>query len=256
MDKTDYPRFSKALISVSKILEPRKDFDRDIVEFWCELMKPYRIDALVAALTEYSKTGKFAPKPADLIEILNSKDGRPNAGIAWGIALDAYDEEETAVWTEEIQKALEASRTLIDAGGEQAGRIAFRDEYNRLVAKAREDLRPIKWVVSIGHDKSRANDTINKAVNNGYLTRDSAQKYLTADVTNDGIAIAGLIKGKVADDDVIKERISNIRKKMAGKDSFEEKQRAKKEEERKARLEDIEKRKREVEEFLKRKGEG
>jgi len=87
-------------------------------------------------------TGKWAPKPADIAGMLQK--GAAAAGEeeapriagneAWGIAVEAQDEGQTVVWTNEIADAFDCAQPVFREGDKIGARMAFLDAYARIVA--------------------------------------------------------------------------------------------------------------------------
>ncbi|MBP0943110.1 hypothetical protein JTA32_23745 [Pseudomonas sp. 20GA0148] len=130
-------------------------------------------------------------------------DGRPDRDEAWAIALASCDEVATVVLTDDIQAALSVARPVLNVGDRVGARMAFISAYDRIVHAARQDAKPVKWRLSLGFDMSQRASAIRAAVQSNRLDHRTAEKYLaqidTAQETVDGVAIAGLITGKVVE---------------------------------------------------------
>lgn len=116
--------------------------------------------------------GKFVPVPADLIaqiEGMLADDGRLGPEEAWALALRSSDEAETVVWTPEISQAFAAARPVLDRGDKVGARMAFREAYERIVAAARADMVPVRWVPTLGHDPERRDLVLAEAIAEGRL---------------------------------------------------------------------------------------
>ena len=109
---------------------------------WWAALEPFEWRHVCAALNEHAARSKFPPTPADIVERLESCDGRPTAAEAWALALAADDEAETVVWTPEIAEARSAAKPALDIGDKVGARQAFVEAYERRVAEARRELRP------------------------------------------------------------------------------------------------------------------
>jgi hypothetical protein len=162
--------------------------------------------------------GQYMPKPADIIRQIQAShhDGRPDGDEAWSMAAVASDERVTTVLTDEIQGALWVARPLIDMGDRIAARKAFLDAYARLVRVAREQGKPAKWHVSLGHDTQARAVAIEEAARLGRITQESARQHLVqigndSPPAADGQAIAGLITGAAPRGKVS----ANVREKLA-----------------------------------------
>jgi len=114
--------------------------------------------------------GQFIPKPADVIAKIDI--ARPNGWLgadeAW--ALFPHDESASGCVCDEM---LEAFGTTV--GLDQiAGRMAFRDAYNRLVAKAKAEQRDPVWRMSLGHDQRGREEKTLEAVEQGKISANHA----------------------------------------------------------------------------------
>lgn len=98
--------------------------------------------------------GKFAPVPADILAQIDgmfaASDGRPGVEEAW--AAIPTDESATVIWSSEAEQAYGACAPLLNAGDRVAARMAFKEVYARLIAAARDEGQPVKWIISLGHD--------------------------------------------------------------------------------------------------------
>ncbi|CAI8795296.1 Prophage PssSM-02 [Pseudomonas sp. IT-P12] len=143
--------------------------------------------------------GKLAM--ADILQRVQTSDGRPGKDEAWAIAMTTNDEFETVVLTDEIQLALAAAKPILDGGDKIGARMAFIDAYQRFVSQAREDAKPVNWHVSVGFDANRRIQAVTKAVEMKRIPQEHGKKYLAdlsvEPVTEDGRAIAGLLTGAV-----------------------------------------------------------
>ena len=161
----------------------------------------YSVPVVKAALKacRFEVKGKLAM--ADILQRVQSSDGRPGKDEAWAIAMTTNDEFETVVLTDEIQLALAAAKPVLDAGDKVGARMAFISAYERFVGQAREDAKPVSWHVSVGFDANRRVQAVTKAMELKRIPREHAQKYLAdlsiVPVTEDGRAIAGLLTGAV-----------------------------------------------------------
>lgn len=144
-------------------------------------------------------TGKLTL--AAVLQRIQAEDGRPGKDEAWAIALTTNDEFETVVLTDEIQLALAAAKPVLDAGDKIGARMAFISAYERFVAQARDDVKPVSWHVSVGFDANRRTAAITKAVQMQRIPQERGQLYLAdlsvVPVTEDGRALAGLITGEI-----------------------------------------------------------
>jgi len=149
------------------------------------------------------------------IEGAAARDGRPEADEAWAIAMRADDEAVTVVWTDEISQALSAARPVLANGDEVGARMAFKAAYGRLVTKARKEMRPVRWVASLGHDVAQREDALHQAVSQGQLPAPHVAALLPPPAQ-----VAGM-----ADDDVAAENIARLRQMVANSLTPSEKRR-------------------------------
>lgn len=96
------------------------------------------------------------------------EDGRPGPEEAW--ALIPIDEAGSTVWTDEMASAFGVAAPLVYAGEVIAGRLAFKEAYQRLVASARDAGKPVNWVPSLGHDSRGHATAIAEAVSKGRIS--------------------------------------------------------------------------------------
>ena len=121
---------------------------------------------------------------AAIIERLSVADGRPTANEAWALALKAMDESETVVLNNEISQAMDYARDIFNAGDEIGARMAFRDSYERIAKEARENGTAVNWWPSLGHDVTRREAAIQKAISLGKLSQ-SAMHLLPEHIAGD-----------------------------------------------------------------------
>lgn len=146
----------------------------DVLRIWWASLQNYEIADVSAAFSEYAMRGKFAPKPADILGIIDriKPDGRPGADEAW--AMIPMDEYTSAVMTQEMAEAMHVAQPLLDAGDKIGARMAFREVYNRIVeANKRNGVRP-SWFPSLGQDKEGRDTVLAEAVRLGRISADHA----------------------------------------------------------------------------------
>ncbi|MHB1175459.1 MAG: hypothetical protein ACYCZJ_10090 [Sulfuriferula sp.] len=115
---------------------------------------------------------------ADILERIETADGRPLADEAWATAILAMEESETFIWTLETQQAFAVARPLVEINDRVGARMAFRDAYARLVQAARAHHVPVTWSPSLGWDVERRREVLEIAVANGRLPATHAQGLL------------------------------------------------------------------------------
>lgn len=167
---------------------------------WWAPLEPFPWSHVQRALQDHVARCKFAPKPADILERLETSDGRPSADEAWSTALAARDEAATLVWTPETAEAWGIAAPVLAIGDEVGARRAFIDAYSRLVMDARRALIPAAWTVSLGTDPRGRALALGRAVERRQLPRARAQALVPAlEAPDHGMrAVAGLLAGDVA----------------------------------------------------------
>lgn len=168
-------------------------------EMIAEDLAHYTVDEIAESLKTCRRelTGKLTL--AAITQRIQAADGRPDPNEAWGIALASSDESDSVVTTDEIQLALGAARPILSAKDKIGARMAFISAYTRFVETARGEGKPVKWSLSMGFDPQRRLMAVQEGVRMGRLSQEVANEYrlqLTHEpITNDGLAIAGLLTG-------------------------------------------------------------
>lgn len=150
------------------------------MSIWWAALAPYSIDQVRGALSDHvtdPTTGKFAPKPSDVIGKIQQNDGHLGAEAAWALVSKAIaDEDATVVWTDPIKDAFFIALPLAD--DPIAARMAFKESYTKAVAMAREAAVPITWIASLGHDPAGREPVLLEAVRQGRLTAEHIKALL------------------------------------------------------------------------------
>ena len=176
LNETDSEWFIKQLVATAEILgQPISPVGLEIM---ATDLGHYPRETLAAALQRVRKThaGRLTPKA--IIEAIDAVMGRSNANEAWAIALAASNENETIVWTEEIAKAWEIARPVMQGGDEIGARMAFKGAYERFVQDARENGRMPVPFISEGWNAVERAPGIEKAISSGHIGHDAAAAYL------------------------------------------------------------------------------
>ena len=113
---------------------------------------------------------------AEVITRIRECDGRPGVEEAW--AMLPKDERTTAVVTAEMLTAYGAASALLATGDAIGARMAFKEVYARELTAARAAGKPVRWIVSAGHDPHGREAVIRQALDDGRLTRPQATKHL------------------------------------------------------------------------------
>lgn len=203
MRPEDRREFNTLLVTAMAVYE--RQITAALGDLFFAALGQYSMDQVRDAMARHLQDpvdGKFSPKPADLIrhiEGVKAADGRPGKDQAWSIALCSLDDNETVLLTPEILAALDTARPLLEMRDKVAARMAFVEVYEKLVARARGEGRPVQVTVSLGDDKGRRQLAIEDGLRRGMLTQAQAQPHLvriaheTQPITADGSAIAGLL---------------------------------------------------------------
>lgn len=168
--------------------------EADVLRIWWASLQNYSIDQVSAAFSEYAMRGKYAPKPADILTILDRllPDGRPGADEAW--AMIPRDESTSSVMTQEMAEAMHVAQPLLNEGDAIAARMAFKEAYARIVdANKRSGIKP-EWFPSLGHDKEGRDSVLAEAVRLGRLSADHAIGLIAPDKVAPMLQAAGEAK--------------------------------------------------------------
>lgn len=199
MTNDQIARLALAIAATAEVLG--QSITTDAAEMMADDLSGYQADVIAGALKSCRRelTGKLTL--AAILQRIQAADGRPGKDEAWSIALSAADESETVVMTAEILQAMTAAQPVLDLGDKVGARMAFMSAYERLVIAARAEAMPTTWSVSLGFDPKRRVTAIESAVRMQLITHQAGAQYLSdlriAPITNDGMAIAGLLTGKV-----------------------------------------------------------
>ena len=208
MRPEDQTEFTKLLVGSMAVYDHK--ITAQIAELYFAALGLYSLEQVREALSRHMQdqsAGKFYPKPADIIgQILDQRanDGRPGKDQAWSIALCSLDDKETVLLTPEILAALDTAKPLLEMRDKVAARMAFVEVYEKLVARARGEGRPVQVTISLGDDKTRRQLAIEDGLRRGMLTSAQAEPHLlriaqeTQPVTAEASAIVGLLTGPAA----------------------------------------------------------
>ncbi|MEX5536018.1 hypothetical protein ABFV54_12915 [Pseudomonas syringae] len=196
-----------------------QDMNPGTAAMMAEDLCAYPVPVVKAALKACRLEVKGKLAMADILQRVQSSDGRPGKDEAWAIAMTTNDEYETVVLTDEIQLALVAAKPVLDAGDKIGARMAFISAYERLVTQGRNDQKCVNWHVSVGFDANRRVEAITKAVQMQRIPQERGQLYLAdlnvVPIRQDGQAIAGLLTGQVAKPSPdVREKLQAVRESM------------------------------------------
>lgn len=187
----------------------------ETVGLWWNLLAGYEFSDVEQAFAQYLKCpeGRFAPKPASIIALIDAMrpDGRPGADEAW--AMIPMDEAGSVVWTQEMAEAYGIACHLLD--DRIAARMAFKEAYIRIVdANKRNGIQPT-WSPSLGHDKAGRDAALAEAVRLGRLSADHAIGLLPPEKVAPMLQSAGeeklALEYKLPSQDVTMARIQAIK---------------------------------------------
>lgn len=173
MVKSDYDTFAQMLDAVYSL--HGKSLTAEAKAIFFRAMAAHPLPVVRGAIDAHVRDpqrGQYPPKPADLMAQIEGKaanDGRPGAEEAWAIALRSRDEAETVVTTPEILEAFGICLSVLEMGDEVGARMAFKDAYTRIVAKARAAGKAAIWSASLGWDVAKRESVLNQAVAAGLL---------------------------------------------------------------------------------------
>ena len=181
----DREEFDVALCDALSIFD-KPPLEEGVFNIWMKVLTPFSLAQAIRALKIHVATSRFAPKPVDIIEIINKQDGHLSADEAWPQVIKAADESVSVIWTEEMQAAWFHCKPTFDSGDEIGARMAFRQFYNRLLDEARLRGLRAKPSLSLGFDTDLREQTIRKAEYSGLISHDQALHQLPAPKTNEG----------------------------------------------------------------------
>tara|TARA_R110000803_G_scaffold4054_8_gene13915 strand:- start:5609 stop:6271 length:663 start_codon:yes stop_codon:yes gene_type:complete len=186
MNLSDKKQFKQLIDDVSELYGKDKP-SQSILRQWWMVLENYPYNIVEQALSYHIKHSKFAPRPADIIEMVEQSDGRPSADEAWAMCLAQSDEYATVWLTEDVQLALGRGASAILADGDKiAARMAFKESYDRIIQVARDRGIPVKRVLSKGHDVTGRDEVIKQGVELGYISVDKADVMMIGHIESDG----------------------------------------------------------------------
>lgn len=214
-DRKQFAEVMKATLGIYD-----KEITTETLVIWWNSLKPHSIELVREALSRHVQDkdrGRFAPKPADVIAMIDrmQPDGRPTADEAW--ALYPRNESDSAVLNDEITAAIQSVQFLLDEGDTIAARMAFKDAYNRIVEQARNQGIKPKWFASLGHSVDGRKKALDEAVRMNRISKDYAQSLLPA--PKDGGFVQGLLgdmKLLTTAQDLTEEQKQRNRQRIAG----------------------------------------
>jgi hypothetical protein len=153
----------------------------------------YPVPQVLVALTRCRRELKGKLTIAAIIERMD--DGRPGPDEAW--AMIPMNEDDSCVWTTEMQEAWGIAYPLLQSGDKIGARMAFREAYARLVSNARAEQVAPRWQPSLGHDPSGREPVLEEAVRVGRLPRSVVDRLLTYHKPPDNVALLNAPREKM-----------------------------------------------------------
>lgn len=178
IDKEPFVQMLKAIFEVYGAT-----LSTDAVSIWWGVLENYPLEIVSRTLTQHVKESRFAPKPADVLDVIRSADGRPGPEEAW--SLIPKSEGASVVWTEEMAKAYGSVSDLINRDDLVAARLAFVEQYRTLVRAARDANKPAKWMPTFGHDWRGRELAVLNAAEKGRLTVAQIKQILPGHMEDD-----------------------------------------------------------------------
>lgn len=178
-------------------------------EIYCGGLVDIRQNQLQTAFRRARYELKWFPKLAELRTLSGAlsdapNDGRPGPEEAWArMPKGEHMEDDSVVWCEEERAAYSACRSLLLDGDQIGARMAFKERYERELAEARSQERPVRWTMSAGYDTGHRLNTLASAVQENRLSLASALNFVPGDRLNDFAMMLppaeakGLLTGKV-----------------------------------------------------------
>jgi hypothetical protein len=179
------------------------------LEIYCGGLADISQDQLQTAFRRARYELKWFPKLAEMRELAGAlpealNDGRPGPEEAWArMPKGERMEEESVVWCEEEQSAYAACRRLLLEGDQIGARMAFKERYQKELAEARSQRRPVQWTMSVGHDMLHRLATLAAAVQEKRISLETALNFVAGERQNDFAQMLppeeakGLLTGKV-----------------------------------------------------------
>jgi hypothetical protein len=127
-------------------------FTTEKIEMWMNALSNFGAGQVAKSAQTYIITNRFKPQLADIVNgcLAQADDVWMSADEAW--ASVPKSEHESGLLTDEIAEALSVAAPLLNSGDAIAARMAFKDAYARVVAKAKlNGLKP-RYFPSFGSD--------------------------------------------------------------------------------------------------------
>lgn len=186
--------FKELMIATMALYQ--QEISVDMLRMWWASLVNYEFNDVRDAISRHIQdkaAGKFAPRPANIIEQLDAMkpDGRPGADEAW--AMMPRDEHASVVMTDEMAEAMQFATPLLNEGDQVAARMAFKQAYERIVGEKKRAGIPAKWFPSLGHDPQGRELALKQAADRGLLPRAQVDALLPAPAAPVVAEMAGLM---------------------------------------------------------------
>jgi hypothetical protein len=113
-------------------------------------------------------------------------DGRLGPEEAWArMPKGERMEENTVVWCEEERIAYSACRSLLLDGDLIGARMAFKERYEKELATARSQRKPVRWIVSVGYDVEHRLTALATAIEDKRITPEAALEFVPGERRGD-----------------------------------------------------------------------
>ena len=144
------------------------------------VLEKYDLHDIKIAIADYLSTGRFAPKPADIVDRLCANDGRLSADEAWAKAIIFFDSGRSVVMNDDISMSVSEAEGIYQDGDKIGARMAFKASYERNVSEARKLNKPVRWwpCLSDNGDEAERRAVMEQAVVQELLTAEHVEKIL------------------------------------------------------------------------------
>lgn len=198
MKQSEFKGFSDVLNGVMDVYG--RERSPTALALWFKALANFDLAQVAEVLAAHMAQSKFAPTPADILQALTSKDGRPTADEAWSMI--PRDEYASVIWTDEMSKAYAMAAPLLDSRDQVAARRAFMDRYESEVRANRLAGKPVNAWPSWGWDERGRAGALAKAVDIGLLAPMQAAGY--AAMLPEGVSIHPKIAALLGDSGAVK----------------------------------------------------
>lgn len=153
-------------------------FGPERIEMWMEALACFQPGSVLRSATSYIKSNKFKPQLADIIEgCAKQLDANwLGADEIWGLM--PKTEHDSVMHSNETAEALAAALPLMERQDWTAARMAFKDAYTRLSARAKLEGRLPVYFPSFGTDHAGRVTMLANAVQKGQITLARAAEAL------------------------------------------------------------------------------